>query len=503
MAVEQQKTSKRKKGGNNMRKILLLLAAACLLVLAACGGGSNNTPVGGDGSDSNDPALIRIAAKDFPPEDENSQKILNAIEEGLAKQGKHVKLELVEVQSGTYSEKLGLVLQTGNIPDLIYFQGGDYQFAITQQILEDLTPYIENSVHLKASLSEYNVERMKNYPYLVWPAPTTTSVPVVRTDWFDNTESGQRLLDNPTIDNYYEFFKEVKEKNGADFAMTTAGNLVEIDVIFQQAFGLTSTWIQNDAGDYEYGLVTDYNKDKLEFYAKLYADGLFDPEYLTKQWDTKEKAFYDGNAAVISGRQGGVIDIYNNKMLGQNGVGVRPLPPAKGVGQGYIPIDVSKEGRGFAISNTSEHKDLAFAVLEFMASPEGLMIDQLGFEGSEYEIVDGQIKLTDKFEAWYPHFIENTINFNPELEFHPDTPHMSPAAAESLELVANHTNSDNMFVIPADLASRWDASTAVYEEFAADVVTGKRSVADFDQFVEDWYAAGGKDITEYANEILK
>lgn len=505
MAFEKQKTSMTNKGGNNkMRKYLLVLVAACLVFLAACGSSNNNeTPAGGDGSEANDPALITIAAKDFPADDPNSQKILNAIEEGLAKQGKHVKLELVEVQSGTYSEKLGLLLQTGVIPDLIYFQGGDYQFAITQKILEDLTPYVENSVHLKASLSEFNKERMKNYPYLVWPAPTTTSVPVVRTDWFENTESGQRLLEDPTVDNYYEFFKEVKENNGADFAMTTAGNLVEIDVIFQQAFGVTSTWIQNDEGDYEYSLVTDYNKDKLEFYAKLYAEGLFDPEYLTKLWDTKEKAFYDGNAAVISGRQGGVIDIYNNKMLGQNGVEIMPLPPAKGIGHGYIPIDVSKEGRGFAMSNMSENKDLAFAVIEFMASPEGLMIDQLGFEGSEYEIVDGKIKLTDAFEAWYPHFIENTINFNPDLEFHPDTPHMSPAAAESLELVANYTNNDNMFVIPAELASRWDASTAVYEEFAADVVTGRRSIEEFDQFVADWNAAGGQDITQYANEILK
>lgn len=486
-----------------MRKILLMLCAVLLVVMVACGKNDDNKS-GGDASDPNNPVVIKIAAKDFPTDDPNTQKILDAIEEGMKKDGKHVKLELVEVQSGTYSEKLGLLLQTGEIPDLIYFQGGDYQFAITQQILEDLTPYIENSVHLKASLSEFNVERMKNYPYLVWPAPTTTSVPVVRTDWFNNTESGAKLLENPTVDNYYEFFKEVKEKNGADFAMTTAGNHIEIDVIFQQAFGLTSTWIKNDEGRYEYGLTTEYNKDKLAFYAKLYKEGLYDPEYLTKQWDTKEKAFYDGQAAVISGRQGGVIDIYNNKMIGQNGptAEVMPLPPAKGIGQGYIPIDVSKESRGFAISKSSPNKDLAFAIIEYMASPEGLLIDQIGFEGSEYEIVDGKIKLTEKFEAWYPHFIENTINFKPDLEFHPDTPHMSPPAAKSLELVAQYTQSDNMFVIPADLAAKWDASTALYEEFAADVVTGKKDISEFDDFVAAWNAAGGKDITDYANEIL-
>src|SRR5690606_1911966 len=123
------------------------------------------------------------------------------------------------------------------------------------------------------------------------------------------------VLENPTVDNYVAFFKEVKEKNGADFVYTTPGNLVEIDVMFAQAFGLTSTWIKGDNGAFEYGLTTQYGKDKLEFYANLYKEGLYDSEYLTKLWDTKEKAFYDGQAAIISGRQGGVIEIYNNKMV--------------------------------------------------------------------------------------------------------------------------------------------------------------------------------------------
>ncbi|MNW17373.1 hypothetical protein D3C71_2165470 [compost metagenome] len=57
--------------------------------------------------------------------------------------------------------------------------------------------------------------------------------------------------------------------------------------------------------------------------------------------------------------------------------------------------------------------------------------------------------------------------------------------------------------MPADLAAKWDAAVAVYKGFAADVVTGKKTVADFDKFVEQWHAAGGKDVTEYANKTIK
>ncbi len=498
-----------------MKRMLLTLCAVCLIfVLAACSNNEGNAvgtekpqpvPKNEDAEVNQDPVTITMAAKDFPAEDANSQKLIKAIEDGLREAGKPIKLELVAVQSGTYSEKLGLLLQSGNIPDLMYFQGGDHQFAITQGILEDLTPYINDSTHLKASMSEFNKERMSNYPYLVWPHPASNKVPVVRQDWFDKTTSGKALLENPTIDNYYTFLKEVKEKNGAQYAYTTAGTLSELDPMFAQAFGLTSTWIKGNDGKYSFGQITQFEKEKLEFYAKLYSEGLLDPEYLTKKWDTKEKAFYDGQSAIIAGTQGAVVNIYHNKSVGQNGEAATliALPPAKGIAQGYTPVDVSKEGRGFAISKTSKNKDLAFAILEFMASPKGLMVDQIGIEGEEYEIVDNKIKLTEKYASWCPHFVGNTINFKPDHEFDPSTPFLSEPAKKSLEMVASMTNNDNIFVMPDDLIAKWDASSAVYNEFSADMVTGKKTGADFDQFVQDWLAAGGQEITDYANQMIK
>lgn len=486
-----------------MRKIAITMAAVLMLLTTACSSGSSKEPAdGGQGSTGPDqPVTITIVDKDLTQDD----LLIKGIEDGMKAEGKNVKLEVVPVQSGTYSEKLGLLLQSGNIPDLIYFQGGDYQFAITQEILEDLTPYIESSTNVKAAMNPYNQERTKNYPYLVWLSPTSNSVPVVRQDWLDKTASGKELLANPTIDNYYTFLKEVKEKNGAQFAYTTSGTLDELDSTFGQAFGLTSTWMKGADGSYEFGKTTSFEKEKLEFYAKLYKEGLLDPEFLTKKWDTKEKAFYDGQAAVIAGTQGKVIHIYNSKVTSQNGASaqITPLPPAKGKAQGYTPIDVSKESRGFAIAKTSKNKELAFAVLEFLASPKGQMLDKLGVEGEQYQIVDGKIKLTDKAAEWYARFVESTVSFKPDKEFDPSTPYLSEPAVKSLEMMASMSTKDNSFIIPAELASKWDACNALYKEFAANVVTGKKTTADFDQFVEEWNAAGGKELTEYANQIIK
>ena len=173
---------------------------------------------------------------------------------------------------------------------------------------------------------------MKNYPYLLWLSPINNKVPVVRQDLLDKTTVGKDIAANPTIDNYYNLFKELKAKAGAKYAYTTAGDIDELDVVFAQAFGVTSTWIKGADGKYTYGKTTPFEKEKLEFYAKLYKEGLLDNEYLTKKFDTKEKAFYDGQAGMIAGTQGKVIDIYNGKSVGQNGANAKivPLPPAKG-----------------------------------------------------------------------------------------------------------------------------------------------------------------------------
>jgi putative aldouronate transport system substrate-binding protein len=484
-----------------MRKMFTFMAAGLMVATTACSSGNSTGPADSAQGSSDKPVTITIIDKDLTPDD----KLLKGIEEGMKAEGKNVKLQIVPVQSGTYSEKLGLQLQSGNIPDLIYFQGGDYQFAVTQKILEDLTPYIEKSTNVKASMNTYNQVRTKNYPYLVWLSPTSNSVPVVRQDWLNKTASGKELLANPTIDNYYNFFKDVKDKNGAKFAYTTAGTLDELDATFGQAFGLTSTWIKGSDGKYAFGKTTSFEKDKLDFYAKLYKEGLLDPEFLTKKWDTKEKAFYDGQAAVIAGTQGKVIDIYNTKAMSQNGANAKitPLPPAKGKGQGYTPVDVSKESRGFAIGKTSKNKDMAFAVLEFLASPKGQMLDKLGVEGEQYTVVDNKIKFTEKFAEWYPRFVESTVNFKPDKAFDPSTPYLSEPATKSLEMMASMSTKDNSFIIPAELASKWDACNALYKEFAANVVTGKKTTADFDKFVQDWNAAGGKEMTEYANKTIK
>lgn len=101
---------------------------------------------------------------------------------------------------------------------------------------------------------------------------------------------------------------------------------------------------------------------------------------------------------------------YNSNQVAANGEGaaLTVLPPAKGVSQGYLPLDVSKESRGFAISAVSEHKDLAFEVLDFAVSEQGRILDLLGTEGTDYKIEDGKYTLLPDHDNWYANFLKHS-----------------------------------------------------------------------------------------------
>jgi len=506
-----------------MKKISLILIVAILaLALAACQkkeepGSSvspsasptgSNEPAPSEPSAPAEPVTLKIVYKDEGTANPVSVKFFDTLEKALLEDEKlNVNFELVDLAQGSYAENLNLLLLSGTIPDIIYFQGGDQQIS-QQGLLEDLRPYIEQSTYVKNIIQPHNKTRMDSYPYLLWIKPLAPKAPVIRSDWFNQMESAKALADNPSPDNYYAFFKElVTKKPGGgkpSYAITAAGDMTEINFIFNTAFGLDTTWLKKEDGTYEYAKVSQNEKEKLAYYHKLYDEGLLDPQYITKQWDTKEDAFYKGEAAVITGTVGKIIDLYDGRMVELNGEQAKltVLPPAKGAaGQGLGATDVTKESRGLAISSQSQHKDIAFKVFDYLASPKGQMLDRLGFENEHYKIVDGQIELNDKYYGeWYARFWE-PIEFKPELPL--KTPLLGEPAAQSLQMAADYYTADNNFIIPEQFVANWDAMNNLYKEYSTDFITGKRDLADFDKFVSEWNAAGGAEITKYANENIK
>lgn len=449
---------------------------------------------------------LRLVSKDLLTTNPDDVREIEAIEAALKAQGTDVDIQLVDLPSGTsaYVDALGVMLLSGDIPDIMYFQGGDQKMA-DQGILEDLMPLIEGSTNIKAALWPQNVERLANYPYLIYIFPSRGPQPVIRTDWFE-----QLGLPLPkTVEDYEALLQAIHDADldgdgtpGNTLGLSIFGNTVSLDSVFNRAFGVTSTWMKDANGAWVNSRVTDAERAKLEYYARLAGKGLIDPEFVTNTFDVMEDKFYTGKAGILFPSSPEVADIYGGK-LNQAHPGedltltLLPLPSGPGGEGGLAAIDVSKESRGFAISALSEHKAEAFAVLDFMASKEGQDIDRMGFEGEQYtKDASGAVTFTDKISTWYARFF-NAANWTPP------TQQLSPAAQQMLDTIKSSFTPDNAFVWPADYAADVDATEQVYRSWVAKFMTGEASIDQWDQFVSEYNAAGGTRMAEYAATVLK
>ncbi|MCB6609023.1 extracellular solute-binding protein [[Clostridium] symbiosum] len=508
-----------------MKKALALIMAAALAgtSLAGCGGkaeekttdtkpvenaaenggaaqaeGTSEWPAIGT---ADSPVEVKVMIKDVFPDEEDVQLLREAINEKMAAHGQYVDLQFLEPPAGSYATAVPIAMMNGDVEaDLIYFQGGDLALA-QQGLFEDLTPYVEKSTFVKSIMTDVNKTRMANYPYLIWLAPSRIQIPAMRKDWAEQLDSYEKLIADPTVDNYYNLFKEMKDKGLVEYAFTADGSTARLDSIFNQAFGVTGTIVKED-GKWIFSKESQAEKDKLEFYAKLYKDGLLDPEYLTDTWDTMEQKFYEGKTGVIAGTLPST-QIYDNKMRSVNGEESELviLPPAKGVAQGYRAEDVTKEERGFAMNIDSENKDAAWAVLEFMASPEGRILDKVGIEGKHYTIEDNKIVFTDRWPEWWARFWDTTNNFDPQ----------DPSLAQPVLTTVGQSAFDNLekylvqdvnILIPEEMTPQWDAMNGYYNEYSADIVRGVKSIDTFSEMKTKWEEAGGNEFESLLVEKL-
>jgi len=484
--------------------ITALLALAMLLALGVADIWATGAQEAPAAAQATAVPKVRLVLKDLDT-DPNAPQFIDLIEKGMAAAGTPVDIEVVQVPAGAYAEKLSLMIMSGEVLDLVYFQGGDEKLA-AQGVLENMQPYVNKSKYFKSLMDAHSVQRLASYPYIVWIAPPRIRTPMIRRDWFDSLPSAKAVASNPTTDTYYALFKDLVSKKGTQYGICVTGatnGVEELDAIFDAAFGITSTWMKGKDGKWVYARVTPNEKSKLEYYAKLYADGLLDPEYLTKKWDSKEQVFYEGKAGIIPGVAPGSVDVYVNKMMKAQNTDLVVLPPAKGIAQGLTPfVDVTKETRGFTILATSKVKDAAFAVLDFLWSPAGLKIAKLGMPGLHYTDDGKTYTLTDKYAEWYNGWFGDSFNgFNPDKPL--SRPIVTPAATEAGAMAIKYMMPDKTILIPEQYITNWDAMTNLYKEYCADIVTGKKPISAFDEFVEKWNKAGGTDVTAYANTMLK
>jgi putative aldouronate transport system substrate-binding protein len=187
-------------------------------------------------------------------------------------------------------------------------------------------------------------------------------------------------------------------------------------------------------------------------------------------------------------------------MFQTQGVHLVVLPPAKGRSFAWRSLDVSKEPRGFAIASDSQVPEAAWAFLDFMAGPEGRILDKLGIEGIHYNNENGRLVLTPEFPSWWAR-VHETFNGLDTENIVGDI--MTQAGAQSLEAAQTYFHPDVNVVLPEELIPLKDAMDKLYTEYSTDIIRGVRPISDYDEFISKWNAAGGTRISEYLATVLK
>ncbi|MCT4598979.1 MAG: extracellular solute-binding protein [Vallitalea sp.] len=463
---------------------------------------TNSTNTNTDSQKQDKVTTLTLVQKDFSPYNNEDNEYIQEINKTLIENNIQAKLELVELPKGDYSEQLKNIIDSGNAPDIIWFRDGMDKDISNKGQLVNLTKYVNDSDVFQNSMESYHKTRIQNYPYLLRIRYNTPKIAAVRKDWLDSLSLSVPV----TVDDYYNVLKAFANSDFDDngkkdtYGITATGDTTRLDDVFNTAFGLPTTWVKNENDSYVYSRVTHNEKEKLLFYRKLMEEHILDPNYGTTKWDTMEEKLYNGKVGMIIGSSGKVIDIYNRKLI-DNEVNTEliALHPPKGKEglAGFAPINVNGEERGFAISSTCENIDLAFTVLEFMASDKGQFLDRLGIEGREYNIdSNGKVICTNKANQWYARFFDVPSWESP-------IPLLSEIAKQSLQITESYYIEDNSFNIPKEYKSKWESMNKLYREYSYKIISGEYELNKFDEFVDKWYMMGGKEITELANKTIK
>ncbi len=319
----------------------------------------------------------------------------------------------LDIQHPAGADGFSMLFASGALPDMISYDffsypGGTAK-AVKDKLIYPLNDLIdENAPDLKAILESNDLYRksiltsngdIAGFPFIRGDDLLLTSFGMImRKDWLDDLS-----LDVPqTPDELYHALKAFKEEKGAEVPLSlTAGDLSTLFTggLITSPYGLPKADFYQIEGTVHNGYIENGYKEALGFMAKLYADGLLDPNYTTIDYNTVSANFMGGISGMTVGGLGSGIGNYLQTMESQD-----PNYDLVGVGSlvekdGDIPMANRRAnpvpGNMTVITPACKNKEAAAQFLNYNYTEEGKMLFNFGIEGVSYTIVDGKPTYTE------------------------------------------------------------------------------------------------------------
>lgn len=307
----------------------------------------------------------------------------------IVKERANIEIELTSVLADERAEKLGLLFASGDYPDmLIKCNLSGEEYGVKEGILIPLEDLIrEYAPNLEAFLDENNY-----WPYItssdghVYTLPYEMTVQNPFQKYWINTKWMETLgLEEPTsYEELYEVLKAFKEQdpngNGeADEIPITActATLPHLLLTYADYPIHINKWLGVKDGELVYVPMQEDYKEFLAYLAKLYGEGLLDPESFTQnisQQSAKGKSaeifgsFFRANPSATVG-----TEFYQN---------FRILTPFH---EGTYARNNPVEAGTFAITDACENPEVLMAWVDYFYTEEGATLAYMGVEGLSYK----------------------------------------------------------------------------------------------------------------------
>ncbi|MCX4905030.1 extracellular solute-binding protein [Streptomyces sp. NBC_00878] len=412
----------------------------------------------------------------------------------------------------TYDEKLGAVLASSDMPDVVVIpswnMGGKIPSAIISK-MADLGPYLSgdkvkdypNLAAIPTDAWKYSIfgGKLRGLPM---PAPIVPGiVPFYRKDVFD--EKGYEL---PT--SAAEFLALAKEITNAkakvwacDDMKWTAFNSFGVLSGSEKPLG----WNLVD-GKLKYRVEFDEYLEALEWTRKLYAAGVVHPDARAVNQGNAGQRFTDGEVLMYNQN----ISDWWGKMAeqaGQNKDFRIAGMDIFGHAGGDPHLWAASSAGIFAFINRKASKAVIHDVLaaaNVTAAPYGTkeyMLTNYGVEGTHYTVKDGMPVKTDKGNIEVVNAYVMIASPAPTVA-HPDFPDIAKDQVEWQQRMGAFTTKSTFFGLQVTEPARWTNLSSDFENLEDDVVRGRKKISDVQQAASDWKSQGGDKLRDWYKKLL-
>ena len=307
-----------------------------------------------------------------------------------------IEVELVH-PTADYDQKLLADLAAGVEYDLIYTNQGTVQTLVADEVLTDLTDKIAGSAILTnptvIPTEEWAMVDIDGRQYSAFQKFEGSRMVTIRQDWLDKLG----LAQPKTLDDLYNTMVALRDGDpvgdgSQPLGLGTAGTY-DIQP-FMSSAGVLPGYVDVD-GKRTIPYATEAAVPVYEWLAKLYAEGLYDPNFATATTADFRNLFMTDKLSMVT---------YWDTWVGLFNAQVHAAAPdspfqAVGIAAAEGPDGSVILNRGtpsvWTIPVNAPDPDTAFWFIEWWHTFPGITLGSLGIEGNDFTVSDGTYALTE------------------------------------------------------------------------------------------------------------